>query len=56
LPNARLEIVPDAGHLLLIPMWSRVLAHLVADRDRLRVLAGLGDRDSDAGFEEFTAA
>jgi pimeloyl-ACP methyl ester carboxylesterase len=56
LPNARLEIVPDAGHLLLLPMWSRVLAHLVADRDRLSVLAGLGDRDSDAGFEEFTAA
>jgi pimeloyl-ACP methyl ester carboxylesterase len=28
LPNARLEIVPGAGHLLVIPMWARALAHL----------------------------
>jgi pimeloyl-ACP methyl ester carboxylesterase len=56
LPDARLEVVPDAGHLLVIPMWPRVLAHLVPDRDRLRVLAGLGDGDADAELEEFTAA
>ena len=56
LPNARLEVVPDAGHLLLIPMWCRVLSHLVPRRDRLRVLAGLGERDSDGDFGEFTAA
>ena len=28
LPNARLEMVPGAGHELLVPMWSRVLSHL----------------------------
>ncbi len=27
LPDARLEIVPDAGHLLVIPMWDRVLSY-----------------------------
>jgi pimeloyl-ACP methyl ester carboxylesterase len=56
LPGAELEIVPDAGHLLVIPMWPRVLSHLVPERDRLRVLAGLGDCDADGEFEEFTAA
>ena len=56
LPDARLEVVPDAGHLLVIPMWPRVLSHLVPDRNRLRVLAGLGDSGADAALEEFTAA
>jgi pimeloyl-ACP methyl ester carboxylesterase len=56
LPDARLEVVPEAGHLLVIPMWPRVLSHLAPHRDRLRVLTGLGDRDSDAELEEFTAA
>jgi len=28
LPQARLEMAPGAGHLLIIPMWRRVLAHL----------------------------
>jgi pimeloyl-ACP methyl ester carboxylesterase len=28
LPDARLEMVPDAGHLLVIPMWRRALSHL----------------------------
>ena len=28
LPGARLEMVPGAGHLLIIPMWRRVLSHL----------------------------
>ena len=28
LPNARLEMVPDVGHLLAIPMWGRALSHL----------------------------
>ena len=32
LPNARLEMAPDAGHLLIIPMWRRVLSHLAPGR------------------------
>jgi pimeloyl-ACP methyl ester carboxylesterase len=31
LPNARLEIVPGAGHLLVVPLWSRVLSHLAPE-------------------------
>ena len=30
LPDARLEMVPDAGHLVIIPMWKRVLSFLTA--------------------------
>ena len=56
LPDAHLEVLPDAGHLLVIPTWPRVLAHLVGSRDRLRVLAGLGEGSADSGLEEFTAA
>jgi pimeloyl-ACP methyl ester carboxylesterase len=56
LPNAHLEVISDAGHLLVIPMWPRVLSHLVPDRDRLRVLAGLGENEAGGDFEEFTAA
>ncbi|MBD0324418.1 MAG: hypothetical protein ICV72_13685 [Aldersonia sp.] len=32
LPSAQLEVVPDAGHLLVMPMWSRVLSHLSPER------------------------
>jgi pimeloyl-ACP methyl ester carboxylesterase len=32
MPNAHLEVVPDAGHLLIMPMWSRVLSHLALAR------------------------
>jgi pimeloyl-ACP methyl ester carboxylesterase len=32
LPTARLEMVPDAGHLVIVPMWGRALAFLGADR------------------------
>ena len=28
LPNARLEVVPHAGHLLILSMWGRALSHL----------------------------
>ncbi|MGC4806209.1 alpha/beta fold hydrolase [Micromonospora sp. DT233] len=34
LPDARLEIVPDAGHLLVVPSWARVLDHLVGPPPR----------------------
>lgn len=30
LPNARLEVVPNAGHLVMVSAWPRVLADLVA--------------------------
>ncbi|MEM8534008.1 MAG: alpha/beta hydrolase [Chloroflexota bacterium] len=29
LPNARLEMSPKVGHLLIFPVWKRVLAHLL---------------------------
>jgi pimeloyl-ACP methyl ester carboxylesterase len=50
LPNARLEVVPGAGHLLVVPMWARVLSHFSPDRVRLRIV------DSPSGVEEFSAA
>jgi pimeloyl-ACP methyl ester carboxylesterase len=28
LPDARLEMVPDAGHLVVVPTWNRALRHL----------------------------
>lgn len=28
LPDARLEMVPTAGHLVVLPMWGRALSHL----------------------------
>jgi pimeloyl-ACP methyl ester carboxylesterase len=34
LPDARLEMVPGAGHLLVIPMWQRVLSHLAPNSKR----------------------
>src|SRR5215211_7692371 len=32
IPDARLEVAPDAGHLVLLPMWSRALAHVSPER------------------------
>ncbi|MCX4472919.1 Pimeloyl-[acyl-carrier protein] methyl ester esterase [Micromonospora sp. MW-13] len=34
LPDARLEVVPDAGHLLVVPSWARVLDYLVGPPTR----------------------
>jgi pimeloyl-ACP methyl ester carboxylesterase len=28
LPNARLEVVPEVGHLVVVPFWKQALAHL----------------------------
>jgi pimeloyl-ACP methyl ester carboxylesterase len=39
LPNARLEVVPGAGHLLVVPMWARALSHLVPSGGELRSIA-----------------
>jgi pimeloyl-ACP methyl ester carboxylesterase len=32
LPDAELEVVPEAGHLLVVPTWSWVLSHVAPDR------------------------
>jgi pimeloyl-ACP methyl ester carboxylesterase len=55
LPNARLEVAPDAGHLVLLASWSRALAHLAPEREPAGVVAELPRRDA-SDFEEFPAA
>jgi pimeloyl-ACP methyl ester carboxylesterase len=39
LPDARLEVSPGAGHLLIIPMWHRVLSHLAPGAKRGKATA-----------------
>jgi pimeloyl-ACP methyl ester carboxylesterase len=36
LPQARLEMVPGSGHLLIFPIWHRVLSFLAPQRKRAR--------------------
>jgi hypothetical protein len=36
LADARVEMVPKAGHLVVIPMWDRVLSHLAPGSTRRR--------------------
>jgi pimeloyl-ACP methyl ester carboxylesterase len=55
LPDARLEVAQGTGHLLVVPMWARVLAHLAPNRVRLRAIAG-SKRDGDRGGDELSAA
>jgi pimeloyl-ACP methyl ester carboxylesterase len=52
IPDARLEVAPDAGHLVVLPMWSRALSHLTPDR----VVTAFPDRRTATDFEEFPAA
>ena len=56
LPDARLEVVPGAGHLVVIPMWARVLAHLAPDRAPLRLVDGSRHDAEHEDVEEFSAA
>jgi pimeloyl-ACP methyl ester carboxylesterase len=55
LPDARLEVAPGAGHLLLVPMWHRVLSYLAPSRGRLRPIAG-SKRETGRDREEVSAA
>ena len=55
LPDAHLEVAPGAGHLVVIPTWSRALAHLAPEREPVGVVAEF-PRRADADFEEFPAA
>jgi pimeloyl-ACP methyl ester carboxylesterase len=55
LPEARLEVAPGAGHLLVIPSWERALRHL-APRRRLRSIEGGRNTEQHADVEEIPAA
>jgi pimeloyl-ACP methyl ester carboxylesterase len=55
LPNARLELAPEAGHLVVVPMWSRALTHLTPDRERLGAVSGFSAGKADSDYE-FPAA
>jgi pimeloyl-ACP methyl ester carboxylesterase len=54
LPDAHLEVVPEAGHLLVVPLWSRVLAHLAPGRG-LRA-SSRSRRETGRDFEQAPAA
>jgi pimeloyl-ACP methyl ester carboxylesterase len=56
LPNVRLEVAPGAGHLLVVPMWARVLSYLAPDRTQLRLIDGAMTEADTGDVEEFSAA
>ena len=39
LHDARLEVWPREGHLLVVPAWSRVLSHVAPESAKVRYLA-----------------
>jgi pimeloyl-ACP methyl ester carboxylesterase len=56
LPDASLEVLPRAGHLLVIQAWARVLSHLLPGHGRLRLVPGSLKSRPHGGVEEFSAA
>ncbi len=57
LPDARLEVVPDTGHLLVVPAWPRILRHVASARADLRIVGSAAHSDMDAGdVEQMPAA
>jgi pimeloyl-ACP methyl ester carboxylesterase len=56
LPDARLEIAPGAGHLLVVPTWGRVLSHVAPRLAPLRVVNGSRRNESAHDVEQFPAA
>jgi pimeloyl-ACP methyl ester carboxylesterase len=55
LPDSRLELVPDAGHLLVVQTWARALAHVAPGEARLSLVAGAGESEGDTDYEESAA-
>jgi pimeloyl-ACP methyl ester carboxylesterase len=57
LPDASLEVVPDAGHLLVIPAWPRILGHVASARADLRLVGSAVGSGPDGGdVEQMPAA
>jgi hypothetical protein len=56
LPDAHLEVAPEAGHLLVIPMWSRVLSHVAPGRTPFHVVDGARSNTNAESVEECPAA
>lgn len=55
LPDARLEVWPGEGHLLVFPAWARILSHLAPGSGRVRALPR-PRRWSEPALEEHPAA
>jgi pimeloyl-ACP methyl ester carboxylesterase len=56
LRDAQLEVAPEAGHLLVIPMWSRVLSHVAPGRTPLHLVDGARSNTNADSVEECPAA
>jgi pimeloyl-ACP methyl ester carboxylesterase len=56
LSAARLEVAPGAGHLLVIPTWPQVLAHVAPRRRALYSVDGSWTGTGDVDVEEYSAA